>query len=216
MNAKKLGIFILVGFMGSSCWENSPAGPDAVDGSGKAAGDAATSDLIDASDSVEAELGLDLSDVSDPDSLVPPGCCLDNDDCDAGMVCVKTNQPKYGQCAAAPEAPSCYFPKDCPVLHGCFDAVYCECGEDCKPVPGLCGPANGECCEDDSDCPAGGFCKVSEEDPDNTACLALPAPGKCWDDSFCGDGETCIGAKWAGCAFMFVSPLTFGICAGQD
>ena len=155
---------------------------------------------------------VDSSEAVDSGSPVPPGCCADDSDCDAGMVCVKTNQPEFGECAAVPIEPHCYSPEDCPVLHGCYDATYCDCVDDCEPLPGLCGPANGECCEADSDCPEGGFCMISEDDPDNTACLALPDPGKCWDDSFCAQGETCVGAKWSGCAFMFVGPLTFGSC----
>lgn len=155
---------------------------------------------------------MDSPDAVDSGSVVPPGCCTDDSDCDAGMVCVKTNQPDFGECAAVPVEPYCYFPDDCPVLHGCYDGVYCDCVDDCEPLPGICGPANGQCCEADSDCPEGGFCMISEDDPDNTACLALPDPGKCWDDSFCAETETCVGAKWSGCAFMFVGPLTFGSC----
>ena len=153
-----------------------------------------------------------LADTVDAGPVVPPGCCVDDSDCDTGMVCVKTNHPDFGECAAVPVEPYCYFADDCPVLHGCYDAVYCDCVDDCEPLPGTCGPSNGECCEDDSDCPEGGFCMISKDDPGNTACLALPDPGKCWDDSFCDEGEICEGAKWSGCAFLFVGPLTFGSC----
>jgi len=207
-----VGLGTLVALMTLSCGEHTVLVLDTEGGHSEDVGDTVAAD---ADSEALATVPGDLAETEDSGYPVPPGCCADNDDCDAGMVCVKTNHPEFGECAAAPVEPYCYFPSDCPVLHGCYDAVYCDCVDDCEPLPGVCGPANGDCCEDDSDCPEGGFCMVSEEDPDNTACLALPDPGKCWDDSFCNEGETCVGAKWSGCAYMFVGPLTFGSCEAQ-
>ena len=145
---------------------------------------------------------------------IPEGCCADDEDCDPTMVCVRTKQADLGQCAPLLGEPYCYLPSHCPVLHDCTDSLPCDCGEDCQPIPGTCRPISGPCCVSDEDCPEGAFCLIPESDPYNTVCLALPVPGKCWNDSFCGEGEVCEGAKRSGCSgtFFFTEPGDFGDC----
>lgn len=151
---------------------------------------------------------------AEPDVSIPPGCCATDDDCNDATVCSVEMGP-LGVCAPLPGEGACYEPHHCSSTQDCFEGKDCDCGDPfCTPKVGICQFTNGPCCTSNSECPDGAVCVAVGTS--KNSCLAEPEGRQCWDDSFCDEGEVCLGASWCGCAFYFCDPAVIGECTSVD
>ena len=107
------------------------------------------------------------------------GCCMTDDDCpEAWQMCVGEGDGSPGRCAQEPAGAQCYE-ETCPPLHICLGDVTCGCGESCDTTMGYsCVPVEGDCCEDDTECPTGGVCRAG-------TCVVSLGENGCWGSLYC-------------------------------
>lgn len=184
----------------------------------------------DVLDDLAAEDGL--ADDLVPDDLVgpqdtsptdagelPENCCLVDDDCDPGNLCIGYEGgpwPDAGTCQLIPEEGRCWSDADCPFpADYCEQAAICGCGEKCMMEPGWClhviDPPN--CCETDEECGFDLVCIGAEMGAGGT-CLAEPALEDCYYNSDCGTGEYCIAQSVCSCDMNCISET--GFCIPYD
>jgi hypothetical protein len=101
--------------------------------------DAVTDAVPDTEPEPEPEILPDSS-----ETTLPPACCSDDDDCDAGSVCARVNgwEPEGpGVCRPVLEPGRCYSDWDCNWGEECHGAALCPCNVDCDmdyEGPGVC------------------------------------------------------------------------------
>lgn len=100
-------------------------------------------------------------------------CCASDADC-AGGICTRSRCEFY-------VGPGCFRDSECPQGQICGGAQIAECGtaRAWDDQPGVCVPANLDCCATNDDCQANEVCLAGVCKP--------PAPAdRCWTNSDCG------------------------------
>jgi len=143
------------------------------------------------------------ADASQPDGTheadTGPGCCSPGT-CAPGQRCLQ------GRCHTVPGEGSCLLDDDCRPGQVCDEPTVCACDDEaCEPNPGRC-LYPPPCCNADDECAGDGTTKVCFEG----RCEAT-APGTCWDDRQCPDGQVCEGVTSCPCG---LSPGDPG-CEGE-
>jgi len=139
-------------------------------------------------------------------------CCQIHADCDPGLVCVGVTDEHEGTCETEPDGSICYFDIHCDEFESCQGAQACPCDANCPTIAGTCVALGAGCCEVDEECPTGMRC-VGDDETGGGICLLLPdQPEKCWDETDCQQGESCVEAVWCGCAYMLCDPPQMGQC----
>jgi hypothetical protein len=102
-----------------------------------------------------------------PGTCVPEGCCLDDQDCQAGFawkVCAQKSPDEIGRCVPWPDKDRCWDSGDCGADEACLGATFCPCGLGCGMIDasGVCKAAGdgagAPCGPDGGDCQEGLVC----------------------------------------------------------
>ena len=140
-------------------------------------------------------------------TVQPPGCCLDDEDCDLGtdaaFVCGFLPGEEMGLCLPLPQPGQCWDNDDCEPGALCDGPTFCPCGTDCGQIqaPGVCvKPVVMAGCSLDEHCLPGEQC-VGEQlcidaeagcEPTFGKCLPAPEAGLCWESWNCVPGTVCV------------------------
>jgi len=160
---------------------------------------------------VTADLGGpgDLAENQGDTGLLPDGCCLTDDDCDDGHVCVGYEGgpwPEAGSCQPAADAGQCWSDADCTAVEDwCQNPVVCGCGEKCALQPGWCVHTDPPfCCHVDADCGQGQRC-VGGDLGAGGVCFPPPEAGECFEATDCGQNEYCVNEFICSCDMNCIS-----------
>jgi len=154
------------------------------------------------------------SDVAEDQSGPFGNCCMKDDDCDKGLVCVVLSPilEEPGLCVLPAAEGECWSDFGCPAGMICDGEAVCPCHEPCPgPIlPGQCVPeVTPGCCGKDSDCPAGELCVAGQTG--TGSCVPVPPKGNCYSAAQCAPGEFCLDPSLCGCNVDCVSVP--GICS---